>query len=111
MAEKLAIGWAPRSPVAMRDALVEVGFDLDLQFAAGLLVRREDETEYRSRFRARLMIPFEIRDGEVMGFEGILITPGEPSFLYSPESEFFSRSTIVRRAFRDRHLASDTYNV
>lgn len=92
--ERFGLGFAPREDT-LRGHLQGLGFDDDRQVAAGVLVRREDSTEARPRFRNRLMFPiYDLRD-HVAGFGGRVIGEGEPKYLNSAESEIFSKRRLL----------------
>jgi DNA primase len=92
--ERFGLGFAPREDT-LRAHLKGLGFDDDRQVAAGVLVRREDSTEPRARFRNRLMFPiYDLRD-HVAGFGGRVIGEGEPKYLNSAESEIFSKRRLL----------------
>ena len=94
-AERFTLGFAPRDGGALREHLQALGFDDDRQLAAGLLVRREENNELRSRFRQRLMFPiYDLRE-RVVGFGGRVLGEGEPKYLNSAESEIFSKRRLL----------------
>ncbi len=93
--DRFGLGLAPRDPAAMRKALGALGFDDDRQRAAGLLLTREGETELRTRFRGRLMIPIYDASGHVAGFGGRVLDDREPKYLNSAESELFAKRSLL----------------
>jgi DNA primase len=94
-AERFTLGFAPRDGGQLREHLQALGFDDDRQLAAGLLVRREENNELRSRFRQRLMFPiYDLRE-HVVGFGGRVLGEGEPKYLNSAESEIFSKRRLL----------------
>ena len=94
-ADRFAVGYAPREPGPMRQALRTLGFDDARQLAAGLLVTRDDRPEPRPRFRGRLMFPIYDAAGHVAGFGGRVIGDGEPKYLNSAESDVFSKRKLL----------------
>ena len=94
-AERFTLGFAPRDGGQLREHLQALGFDDDRQLSAGLLVRREESDELRSRFRQRLMFPiYDLRE-HVAGFGGRVLGEGEPKYLNSAESEIFSKRRLL----------------
>ena len=94
-AERFTLGFAPRDGGALREHLQALGFDDERQLVAGLLVRREENNEVRSRFRQRLMFPiYDLRE-HVVGFGGRVLGEGEPKYLNSAESEIFSKRRLL----------------
>jgi len=95
LAERFAMGFAPREIGAMRAHLNGLGFDDDRLLAAGLLARRDEQEELRPRFRDRLIFPILDGKGHTVGFGGRLLGPGEPKYLNSGESEVFSKGRLL----------------
>lgn len=94
-ADRFGLGYAPREPAAMRDALRTLGFDDARQLAAGLAIARDDRPDVRARFRDRLMFPIYDKAGHVAGFGGRILGDGEPKYLNSAESEVFSKRNLL----------------
>ena len=77
----------------------------------GLVIDSEAEGEKKSRrydrFRNRVMFPILDARGNVIGFGGRVIGPGEPKYLNSPETPLFEKGRELyglyqaRRAIRD----------
>lgn len=95
LARRFGLGFAPREIGLMRAALAVLGFDDDRQLAAGLLVRHDESTEPRPRFRGRLAFPIHDAGGRVVGFGGRLIGPGEPKYLNTAETPAFSKGKLL----------------
>jgi DNA primase len=95
VADRFGLGYAPREIGLLRAYLQTLGFDDERQIEAGVLVVREETTEPRPRFRARLMFPIYDVQGRVIGFGGRLIAPGEPKYLNSAESKVFSKGRTL----------------
>ena len=94
-ADRFSLGYAPRDPMAMREALRTLGFDDARQLAAGVLVAREDRPEPRSRFHDRLMFPIFDAANHPVGFGGRVLGAGEPKYLNSGESEIYAKRTLL----------------
>ncbi len=117
VADRFSIGFAPRDGAAMRGYLTGLGIDERRQLEAGLLARREEETEVRARFRGRLMFPIFDVAGHACGFGGRLLGPGEPKYLNSADGPAFTKGRLLyglnwaRHAIRkeDRVLLVEGY--
>ncbi|MEO7520922.1 MAG: CHC2 zinc finger domain-containing protein, partial [Gemmatimonas sp.] len=79
--ERFGIGFAPRDPQLLRRYLHTLGVDDARQIDAGLLVRREGETEPRSGFRARVMFPIFDEFGHHVAFGGRALGDRQPKYL------------------------------
>jgi DNA primase len=95
IADRFALGYAPREIGLMRSHLAALGFDDVRQLDAGVLVRHEETAEPRPRFRARLIFPIYDASGRPVGFGGRLIAPGEPKYLNSSETPAFSKGKLL----------------
>jgi DNA primase len=95
LAEKFALGFAPREIGLLRAHLTSLGYSEEQQLSSGLMVRREEVAEPRPRFRSRLMFPIHDLSGHVAGFGGRLIGPGEPKYLNSPESPIYVKGKLL----------------
>ncbi len=96
VADRFGLGFAPRDGDGLRAHLTTLGFDETRQLDAGLLVRREEQTdELRPRFRGRLMFPIYDAQGRVVGFGGRVLGQGEPKYLNSPESPVFAKGRML----------------
>ena len=89
VADRFALGFAPRDATSSRAHLATLGFQDDRQIEAGLLVVREEGSEPRPRFRNRLMFPIYDSQNRVIAFGGRVIGEGEPKYLNSAESPVF----------------------
>lgn len=103
VADRFGLGFAPRDPQAMRTHLEAQGYDEARLLDAGLLVRREESGEVRSRFRGRLMFPIQDARGRHVGFGGRVIGDGEPKYLNSPETRVFNKSFLLYGLSWARH--------
>lgn len=90
--QQFAIGYAPSSFSALRDALGSDAGQITLLERAGLLSRNEDGHVY-DKFRDRLMFPIHDQRGRVIAFGGRVITAEDaPKYLNSPETALFHKS-------------------
>lgn len=68
---------------------------------AGLLVEKENGGSY-DRFRDRILFPIMDISGRVCGFGGRIIGDGQPKYLNSPESEVFSKSSLLLGLYQQK---------
>ncbi len=95
VSDRFGLGYAPREIGLLRAHLATLGYSDARQMEAGLLVQREEASEPRPRFRARLIFPIHDASGNVAGFGGRLIGSGEPKYLNSAESPAFSKGRLL----------------
>ncbi|NUQ20716.1 MAG: DNA primase [Gemmatimonadaceae bacterium] len=95
VANRFALGFAPREIGLMRASLNSLGYDDDALLEGGFMVKREENTEPRPRFRGRLMFPILDVSGRHVGFGGRVIGEGEPKYLNSPETPVFSKGKLL----------------
>jgi DNA primase len=117
VADEFELGFAPREIGLMRTYMNKLGFDDARLLEAGLLVRADQESEPRPRFRNRLMFPILDVAGRHVGFGGRLLGPGDVKYLNSSDSPVFSKGKLLyglnraRNAIRraDRALIVEGY--
>ncbi|MGQ0540033.1 MAG: DNA primase, partial [Gemmatimonadaceae bacterium] len=102
LAERFALGFAPREIGLLRVHLNSLGYSDERQLEAGLLLRREEAEEPRPRFRGRLTFPIHDPSGRVVGFGGRILDQGEPKYLNSADSSIFSKRTLLYRLHEAR---------
>lgn len=103
VAEEFELGFAPREIGLMRTYMNKLGFDDARLLEAGLLVRADQESEPRPRFRNRLMFPILDVAGRHVGFGGRLIGPGDVKYLNSSDSPVFSKGKLLYGLNRSRN--------
>lgn len=79
------IGYAPNRP-GLEKILADKGYDKKEMRDAGLLGYSGRELFYN-----RLMIPLRDRKGQVTGFTGRIIGPGEPKYLNTPDTILYHK--------------------
>ena len=92
--ERFRIGFAPESRGALKAALLKQGFPEELSLEAGLIRRREGDSETYDLFRNRIIFPITDRRGRVIAFGGRVLDPapeGAPKYLNSPETPLFHK--------------------
>jgi DNA primase len=72
-------------------------FPIQLLLKAGLICARQNGTGYYDRFRNRVIFPIHNFYGDICGFGGRLIEPGEesPKYLNSPETPVYSKGQVL----------------
>jgi len=85
------IGFAPEGWETIKQYLKNKGYEEKELLAAGLLVQREDGSNY-DRFRNRLMFPIRNIQGQVTGFGGRALDDSLPKYLNSPQTLVFDKS-------------------
>ncbi len=95
MADRFALGLAPRDAAAMRAHLERLGFSEERMLAAGVLSVRESTGEIVPRFRGRLIFPIFDAAGHVVGFGGRALGRDEPKYLNSGETSIFSKGRLL----------------
>lgn len=105
--ERLQMGFAAESWDGLRDHLVRRGFGVEPLVTGGLLSRKEGRSSTFDRFRGRVVFPIRNLSGEVVGFGGRLIGPGEPKYLNSADTPVYNKREtlygldLTRGAIRD----------
>ncbi|HEX2717574.1 MAG TPA: DNA primase [Gemmatimonadaceae bacterium] len=95
LATRFQLGYAPREIGLMRAAMNALGYDDDALLEGGLMVKREEATEPRPRFRGRVTFPILDAMGRHVGFGGRVIGDGEPKYLNSPETPVFTKGKML----------------
>jgi len=103
VADEFELGFAPREIGLMRTYMNTLGFDDARLLEAGLLVRPDQESEPRPRFRNRLIFPILDVVGRHVGFGGRLLGPGDVKYLNSSESPVFSKGKLLYGLNRSRN--------
>lgn len=103
VAEQFGIGFAPREIGLMRGYMNSLGFDDARLLEGGLLVKPDQDSEPRPRFRGRLMFPILDAMGRNVGFGGRILGSGEPKYLNSSESPIFTKGKLLYGLNRSRN--------
>lgn len=88
-----SVGWAPHAADWLEPRLAKAGVDRDLGLASGL-VRRGDHGTF-AYFRNRIIFPIRSISRQVAGFGGRVIDDGEPKYLNSSDSAYFSKGKLL----------------
>ncbi len=91
------VGWAPGLPGWLEDNLAKSGVDGELAHRADLLraSKQADRPGSYAYFRNRLMFPIRSISRQVVGFGGRIVGQGEPKYLNSADSTYFSKSKLL----------------
>ena len=94
--QEFQLGYSPGSWDGLLNYLhLENGFSLKLIEEAGLIVPRKSGNGFYDRFRNRLMVPINDRQGRVIGFGGRSLDGSEPKYLNSPETRIFDKGKTL----------------
>ena len=89
--ETFGIGYAPRGPNALGEALTGQGFERAILLEAGLVGAREDGSTY-DRMRDRITFPIRDQRGTTIAFGGrAMQADAQAKYLNSPETPLFSK--------------------
>lgn len=88
------MGFAPDARLALFQALKKRGHQDEDIFATGVVRQKDAATTY-DLMRHRVVIPIRDLRGNVIGFGGRVLGDGEPKYLNSPETELFSKRTVL----------------
>jgi len=114
--ETFGLGYALPGWDSLMTPLVRKGWTAQELLEAGLIVRRNDDSGYYDRFRDRVIFPIRDLQGQVVGF-GARALPdgsngpdgkhdGQPKYLNSPETAFYSKGRVLYGLDRARPAAA-----
>ena len=98
--QRFGFGYAPEGRQALKAALRQ--FPEPLLIEAGLRIVVEDKEPY-DRFRGRLMLPIEDRQGRVIAFGGRILDKTKtdaPKYLNSPDTPLFDKGRTLYNLHR-----------
>jgi DNA primase len=91
--KKFGLGFSPNSWDSLFSYLLKKGFEKDLIYKTGLIIKDNNNSRYYDRFRNRIMFPvFDVK-GKVIGFGGRVLDDSKPKYLNSPETPIFVKGT------------------
>ncbi|MTH52456.1 DNA primase [Bacillus mangrovi] len=93
--EQFEIGYSLNSWNFAVKFLANRGFSLPLMEEAGLLVKKNDGSDFLDRFRNRIMFPILDHHGNTIAFSGRVMTDEQPKYLNSPETKLFNKSKVL----------------
>lgn len=91
---EFSVGWAPASSSWLQRKLAATGVDQDLAQQADLM-RTGNGGELFAYFRSRVIFPIKSISRQVTGFGGRVLGDGEPKYLNSADSPFFSKGNLL----------------
>jgi DNA primase len=91
---RFEVGYAPRDNRWFSQALRSHGVDEDLALRCGLWRQREGHPPF-AYFYNRLIFPIKNIAQRVVGFGGRLLDRGEPKYLNSSDSPFFTKGKLL----------------
>ncbi len=99
------IGFAPENS-RLKNLLISRKFDEKEIREAGLISERKNEM-----FRSRMMIPLRDSVGQIVGFTGRIVGPGEPKYLNTPGTLVYDKGrqifglNFAKMAIREKNFA------
>ncbi len=109
---QFGMGFAPNSKTALKDFLVNKGFQLPQLVEAGLLIQPTDDQDRPNgvpydRFRDRIMFPIEDQRGRVIAFGGRAMSKeARAKYLNSPETPLFHKGSVLYNYMTARKAAA-----
>ncbi len=103
--KKFGLGYAPDDWRTLLPHLKQKGFSDSEVVAAGLAKAKDSGTPY-DLLRNRVIIPIRDPRGRVIAFGGRVLDASEPKYLNTPETELFSKRTVLFGMERARMAAS-----
>jgi DNA primase len=91
---RFEVGWAPAGSEVFLQALRRAGVDEDLARRSGL-VRQQEQRAPFAYFRQRIIFPIKNIAQRIVGFGGRILGQGEPKYLNSSDSAFFSKGKLL----------------
>lgn len=95
--EKYGIGWALDDFSALSSLLKRKGFTMQEMEQAGLVIMKDNGTDYFDRFRGRIMFPLWNDSGSIIAFSGRSIAEDKEvaKYLNSPETPIFEKNKVL----------------
>ncbi len=81
------------------------GYDENLIFESGLLVKNEENGTYYDRFRGRAMFPIQDKFGKVIGFGARILTDekDQPKYINTPQTLVYDKSKTLYGLFQAKN--------
>ncbi len=96
--KEFRLGYAPKGWRNMVDFLNERGFSNQEILATGLIIKKENTSDYYDRFRERVMFPVRDYMGRVVGYSARVEPGGDESqakYVNTPETQVYHKSKIL----------------
>jgi DNA primase len=89
------VGWAPGGSGWLESGLAKAGVDRELAISADLVRHSDRGGSPFAYFRNRIIFPIKSISRQVTGFGGRVVDQGEPKYLNSADSPFFSKGKLL----------------
>jgi DNA primase len=89
--KRFGLGFAPDKWHELLDFLMRKGFNTEILYKAGLIVKNKDGERYYDKFRNRVMFPIIDLKGNVIAFGGRVMDDSKPKYLNSPDTLVFNK--------------------
>lgn len=88
---RFGLGFAPDKWHELMDVMIRKGYNAELLFKAGLIVKNKDGERHYDKFRNRIMFPIIDLKGNIIAFGGRVIDDSRPKYLNSPDTPVFNK--------------------
>jgi DNA primase len=92
--QRFEVGFAPRDSTWLAEQLELGGVTAELAQRTGLLRAKEGQAPF-AYFRSRIIFPIKNIAQRVAGFGGRVLGQGDPKYLNSPESVYFTKGKLL----------------
>jgi len=99
--ETFGLGYAPDGWTNIVDLFLRRKISLNIVEKAGLIVKKENKSDFYDRFRNRIIFPIFNLNNQLIGFGGRVMNDEKPKYLNSPETPIYNK----RRSLYGLHLA------
>ena len=89
--KRFGLGFAPDKWNELMDSMKRKGYNTELLYKAGLIVKSRDNKRYYDKFRNRIMFPIIDLKGNVIAFGGRVTDDSKPKYLNSPDTPVFNK--------------------
>lgn len=91
--ENYGFGYSPIGSKIPQKVARQIGFSLEKIVEYGVLMR--SEKALIDRFEGRITIPIKNESGKIIAFGGRILGNGEPKYINSPDTRYFSKSKTL----------------
>jgi DNA primase len=100
-----SLGYSINSWDNILKLLKNQGYDENLIFESGLLVKNEENGTYYDRFRGRAMFPIQDKFGKVIGFGARILTDekDQPKYINTPQTLVYDKSKTLYGLFQAKN--------
>ena len=93
--KRFGLGYAPDKWQGLLDFMNAKGYNNELLYKAGLIVRKNEGERYYDKFRSRIMFPIIDLKGNVIAFGGRVTDDSKPKYLNSPDTPVFNKGYSI----------------